>query len=508
MASSIEQKKKKVMGKIAASKKVADGKYSKFKEDNNEALESMKNTKGKIVEFLTDLIAILVGFQMLVNVIVDTFTYYLGKIETQIKKALKTQLKSIVSCGINPSIPDFLKDGGVGIIIEVKKIDFLDIFLIDPTTNEGQLIYNDVTPTFLNSSDFNTYLYGVIQNPGTAYPWPIINSVLNIKFTDNNTSGGPNNILTINAHPNYNLKTLNDLNSNFIDTLSLFNTQNLLTRILDTIYGSVSFSLKFSKKRLIKEEQINTVIDKIIDAESNDIIDDTYFTFTNDETDGHEVKASLRRKGVRIVDTSNKAESSVPVAMISDMKNDLMNAVSTLDRKKVLSKHLNTIAEQTAQAQAAINTGNAAMNEANAAFSNANNAFSNVKNMDKPSLKLNFTQQIFNFLTKGIVSSIISPRVIMIFLINLKIVYGQDAVYEDGVDFIKKNKNIFKAIIKEIVVMIIKILLAIALKKIAKLVADAMILRRIEKQMYRELQASGLIAPNIKFREFKKSLDN
>jgi hypothetical protein len=179
-----------------------------------------------------------------------------------------------------------------------------------------------------------------------------------------------------------------------------------------------------------------------------------------------------------------------------------------LDRKKVLSKHLNTIAEQTAQAQAAINTGNAAMNEANAAFSNANNAFSNVKNMDKPSLKLNFTQQIFNFLTKGIVSSIISPRVIMIFLINLKIVYGQDAVYEDGVDFIKKNKNIFKAIIKEIVVMIIKILLAIALKKIAKLVADAMILRRIEKQMYRELQASGLIAPNIKFREFKKSLDN
>jgi hypothetical protein len=96
MASSIDQKKKKIMGKIAASKKVADGKYTKYKEDKNEALESMKNTKGKIVEFLTDLIAILVGFQMLVNVIVDTFTYYLGKIETQVKKSLKIQLKSII----------------------------------------------------------------------------------------------------------------------------------------------------------------------------------------------------------------------------------------------------------------------------------------------------------------------------------------------------------------------------------------------------------------------------
>ena len=501
MASSIDQKKKKIMGKIAASKKVADGKYTKYKEDKNEALESMKNTKGKIVEFLTDLIAILVGFQMLVNVIVDTFTYYLGKIEIQIKKALKTQLKSIVSCGINPSIPDFLKSNGVGIIIEVKKIDFLDIFLIDPTTNEGQLIYNDVTPTFVNSSDFNTYLYGVIQNPGTTYAWPASNSILNIKFTDNNTSGGPNNILTINAHPNYDLKTLNDLNNDFIDTLSLFNTQNLLTRILDTIYGSVSFSLKFSKKRLIKEEQINTVIDKIIDAESNDIIDDSYFTFTNDETDGHEVKATLRSRGVRMVDTNNQAESSVPVAMISDMKNELQNAVSTLDKKNVLGKHLNQMAEQAAQAKAAVDSGIAALNSANAAFNN-------VQNMDKPSLKLNFTQQIFNFLTKGIVSSIISPRVIMIFLINLKIVYGQNAVYEDGVDFIKKNKNIFKAIIKEIVVMIIKILLAIALKKIAKLVAEAMVKRRIEKQMYRQLQTAGLIAPNIKFREWKKSLDN
>lgn len=493
MASSIEQKKKKIMGKIAATKKVADGKYTKYKEDKNEALESMKNTKGKVIEFLTDLIAILVGFQMLVNVIVDTFTYYLGKIEVQIKKALKTQLKSIVSCGINPSIPDFLKDGGVGIVIEVKKIDFLDVFMINPTTNEGQLIYNDVTPTFLNSSDFNTYLYGVIQNPGTVYPWPVNKSVLNIKFTDNNTSGGPNNILTINAHPNYNSKTLNDLNNDFIDTLTLFNTHNLLTRILDTIYGSVSFSLKFSKKHLIKEEQINTVIDKIIDSESNDIIDDSYFTFTNDETDGHEVKATLRSQGIRIVDTSNQAESSVPVGMISNMKNDLLSTVSMIDKKNVLALHLNKMAEQAANAKAAVES--------------ANNTFNNIKNMDKPSLKLNFTQQIFSFLTKGIVSSIISPRVIMIFLINLKIVYGQDADYTDGVDFIKKNKNIFKAIIKEIVEMIIKILLAIALKKIAKLVAEAMIKRRIEKQMYRQLQTTGLLAPNVKFREWKKSLD-
>lgn len=480
MASSIDQKKKKIMGKLAASKKVAEGKYSKYKDRNSDNLESMKNTKGKIIEFLTDLIAILVGFQMLLTVIVDTFTYYMDKIEVEIKKRLKTELKSIVSCGINPSIPDFLKDGGVGIKIEVKKIDFMDIFMIDPTSNAGQLIYSDTTSTLTNSSDFNTYLYGVIQNPGTVYPWPANNSILNIKFTDNNTSGGPNNILTINAHPNYNLKTLNDLNNDFIDTLTLFNTQNLISRILDSIYGSISFSIKTSKKQLINEEKINTVIEKIIDAESNDIIDDSYFTFTNDETDGHQVKAELRSKGIRLANTSEQVNSSVPIDMVNDMNNDLQSAISTIDKKNVLARHLNLMA-----AQSAVNA---------------------IKAVDKPQLQLNFTQQIFNFLTKGVVSSIISPRVIMIFLINLKIVYGQKADYSDGVDFIKKNKNIFKAIIKEIVVMIIKILLAIALKKIAKLVAEAMVKRRIEKQMYRQLQTAGLIAPNVKFREWKKTL--
>jgi hypothetical protein len=36
----------------------------------------------------------------------------------------------------------------------------------------------------------------------------------------------------------------------------------------------------------------------------------------------------------------------------------------------------------------------------------------------------------------------------MIFLINLKIIYGEDAVYEDGVDFIKKNKTYLKVLLE------------------------------------------------------------
>jgi hypothetical protein len=38
-----------------------------------------------------------------------------------------------------------LKSTGNGIVIDVSKVDFFDIFKIDPTTKSGQLIYNDTT---------------------------------------------------------------------------------------------------------------------------------------------------------------------------------------------------------------------------------------------------------------------------------------------------------------------------------------------------------------------------
>jgi hypothetical protein len=47
-----------------------------------------------------------------------------------------------------------LKSTGNGIVIDVSKVDFFDIFKIDPTKS-GQLIYNDTTNQ-LSSTDFNT----------------------------------------------------------------------------------------------------------------------------------------------------------------------------------------------------------------------------------------------------------------------------------------------------------------------------------------------------------------
>lgn len=495
---SIFDKKNKITSKVASTKVLIADKSDKFNKKKTEALDSFNNKKGKIVDFLTDLLTILVGFKLLIETIVDTFTYYLSKIEKEIKKGLKIELKNIVSCGINPSLPDFLKspDTTSGIVIEVNKIDFFDIFKIDPKSTSGKLLYKDIPSdgVLVNSRDFNTFLYGVIQDPDKKHYWNNTSGkpLMMITFNPNGVNNGPNNTLTIKAAPDYDIKKLTDLNNDFLDTITLFNTQGIINRILDSIYGSISFTINKSKKQLINEAKINTVIEKMMDADANEIISDEYFTFSNEEAFGHEEHATLRQQGIHILQLSTPTNASIPITMLTDM-NDALNVpnLSAIQQKAIISNNLTSMANQIA--------------DKNLPNLPPIPKIPNLPKMpvlpsipDNVSIKLSFTTEIFKNFTKTIISSVLSPKVIMIFLINLKIVYGEKAVYEDGVDFIKKNKNIFKSLIKGITTIIIKILLGLALKEIAKIMAKAIIKKRIEKMKHRKEQILSLSGTKLK----------
>lgn len=464
----IVDKKKLVFGKIAAARTLTE---SMPKLKLSSSFPSVNN-KGDTITFLTDLIKSLIGYIALVNAIVDILTHSLEKIEKDIKKALKTELKSIVSCGVDPSLPSFIKSTGNGIVIEVKKVDFLDLFKVDATTKVGGLLYNDVTSPLTDSTDFNTFLYGVIQNDGQQQTWKDKNGVglFDITFNSLGTGGNPNNTFTIKANQSYNTKTLNDLNNNFIDSLTLFNTENIVSRIIDIIFGSISVSIKKTRKQLETEEKINTVVDKMVNddlnAKESEGDGDSFFTFNNDEVSVIERRSAERQKGVIRIRTSENTEGSVPVTNLTAFTNEMSSSTSTQDKKKTLSDNLDKM---------------------------ANNSANNVKNGgDKISVKLNFIQLLITNLIKAIIGIILSPKIVMIFLINYKIVYGPSASFSDPVDFIKKNQKLFKQIMKRIAGMVIRILLAIAMQKIAKLVADAQMKKQTEKNKNKVAQLLSL----------------
>lgn len=458
---SILDKKRKIFGNIAAAKTLTE---SMPKLKLSSSMPSINNN-GDSITFLTDLIKSLIGYSALIKAVVDILTHSIDDIELEIKKSLKTELKSIVSCGIDPSLPLFIKStSSTGIVIEVKKIDFLNLMKVDPVSISGKLMYDDSNGG-LSSTDFNTFLYAVIQDEGNTHTW---NNILDFTFVSLDPNGiNPNNSLIIKANSTYDTKTLNDLNNNFIDSLKLFNTQSLINKIIDIVFGSISFNLGKTRKQLEAEGKINSVIDKIVNSDTNESISDSYFVFDNEEISNIEIQADDRKKGIVKVNASTTFDASIPEETLSVFNNEMGTAVTTQDKKEVLTKNLDSMANQTTN--------------------NSTNP------QDKQSIKLNFIQEIVNTLIKSIVGVILSPKVVLIFLVNFKIIYGADANFTDGVDFIKKNKTLFKQIIKKITMIIIQFLLTIVLKRISELASEAQVKKQIDKGKNKIAQLLSLI---------------
>lgn len=457
---SILDKKRKVFGSIAAEKTLIE---SMPQLKLSSSIPSINNN-GDSITFLTDLIKSLIGYGALVKSVVDILTHSLGDIEVEIKKNLKTQLKGIVSCGVNPSIPAFIKSTGSGIVINVKKIDFLDQLKVDPKSTSGKLMYNDVTPNLLDSSDFNTFLYQVIQEDGITRTWK---GILDVTFVSLDPNGiNPNNSLIIKANPAYNIKKLDDLNNDYIDSIELFNTESMVNKIVDILYGSITVNLSKTRKQLEAEAKINTVVDKFVTADAGDTIDNSYFTFDNVEMTKIETEADNRKRGIVKIKASTDIDASIAESTLTDFNTAMGTAVTVQTKKDVLTTSLDSMASETAK-------------------DSSNQA-------DNQTIKLNFIQQIIDTLIKSIVGVILSPKVVMTFLINFKIIYGESAEFTDGVDFIFKNKELMRKIIKQITLEIVQFLVVIAMKKIAELVAESQIKKQKEKYTNRLSQLLSL----------------
>ncbi|MEI6879819.1 MAG: hypothetical protein WCK82_00560 [Bacteroidota bacterium] len=469
----IVDKKKKVFGKIAAAKTLTQG-LPKLKLSSS--FPSINNG-GDSISFLTDLIKSLIGYEALVSAVVDTLTHSIPKIEHEIKKALKVELKTIVSCGVDPHLPTWIQSIGSGIVIEVHKIDFMDVLRTDPNSVGGKLLYNDITTPLTNSSDFNTFLYGVIQDDGNTYTW---RNIFDITFNSLGTGGNPNNTLTIKANSTYDSKTLTDINNDFIDSLTLLSTENIVNKIMDVIYGSISSTIGKSLKQLESEAQINGIVDKMVNNVNKNPINDSAFSFTKEETYSQQIEAINRKKGVAALNVSSVVPSSVPINSLTNFNTDMAVASTLIQKKDALTNNLNKMANLS--------------------------ALNVPSKIDIPTVKLNFIQQIISSMIKSIVNIFLSPKVIFSFIINYKIVYGPTATFTDGVDFIKKNKNLMNSVMKVIAQELIKILLSIALKEISSLVAEAIAKRQKEKSVNKLAQLQSLIG--IPTDIIKKILEN
>ncbi len=476
-------RKNDIMSNVSALNVLTEG-LPKLKKNNS---FSSINNKANSIDFLTDLIKALVGYEEMRKNITDIISSKLPEIESAIKKDLKNGLKEFISCGVNPSIPSWLKSNTNGVNIEVKNIDFLEIFKLDPESKFGNLLYDDFN-SGINSGDLNTFLYSNINlnksdyttNGGVFNSWGSTTTntdIIDIKFSP--VGSITNNIFTLKVNQNYDNKSLVEFNNDLIDSISLFgapnknNADKLLSNIVDSLFGSVSKNIGKTKKQLKTEGQINKVIDCIINSDENDVIDDNYFTFTNDDLNKIEYDANLRKNGIRILETCG----NLPVEVSPDILIELTNTM--LDINNQTGSTSGSTAEKNAITKAIDDI--------------ANEQTKDAATIDVPTIKINFIMELIKSYVKSLVSFIVSPKLLMVYIINYKVIYGQNATYNDPIEFMNKNKNLIKSIVKSVMNEVVKWLITIAIKYISKKLAKKYAGDTIEKNKAYVAQILSLI---------------
>jgi hypothetical protein len=451
----IVDQKKKVLSQVAALKTLNEG-FPTFKLTNS--LSSINNKQDSL-DFLVDLLKTLIGYEKLRDSLVDLLSTELDNIELTVKKSIKKDLKSFINCSSDPSIPDFIKHQSVlagqpGVDLELNKIDFTELMFIDPTSQVGHMFYDDQTAG-LNSTDFNTFLFSTIQD-GNQQDWSDgTNDILSLDF---NASGTINNVINVRASAFYstpaNGKTLTDLNNDYIDSVKLFPSDKVMTNIIDSLFGTVSSKTDKTATSLLSEEQVNTIINNFINADDDETIDDSFFQFTNEEVRTQRETANNRQNGIRKLETCENVESKISLSSLSTITSSVSASTTTSQKKEVVSSGLNTMADELS---------------------------SNVSGADKNNAKLNFIDLLIRKIILAIVNIIISPKLIMLFAINNKIVNGASATFDGPLDFIRQNKTLFKAIVNSVRNAIVSFLLRIVLKEVSRLIAEQAIGNLTEK---------------------------
>jgi hypothetical protein len=345
---------------------------------------------------------------------------------------------------------------------------------VDPRSEAGRLLYNDVLGG-TNSTDFNTFLHEVIQDNGGTSSWgqqTLGTSVLTTNFTQQAppNSNLPNNTINIKPSPSLNSDRLTDFNNNYIDSIKLFNTNKIINSVIESIFGSISLRINKNKRTIETEEKINEIIDRIINADDDIIVDDSFFQFSNEEIANIQERAELRRKGFTVVETCDNVESRISFESISELDTTLDPLNSSTDptfieqKATIVRDSLDRLAQESA---------------------------SNVTSQDRFTVQLNFIERMLQTIMKALVSVILSPKLIVILAVNHTIVNGRS--FDSVEDFMRDNKVLITSVLTAVREAVVSIILDRVLKEVKTLVSENIIRTQIERVKGQQAQLVSLL---------------
>lgn len=251
--------------------------------------------------------------------------------------------------------------------------------------------------------------------------------------------------------------TLIEFNIDYIMSVKLFDEKVLAARLIDSLTGVLTINLGLTYKQQLIKNEVKKMVDMIVESDDL-VVSDCFFTFSNDDYDALSRQAELRKAG------------------LLSMNGDEMSAVK-INAEDVLSG-LNSLNE--GATQETIQT------VIEGTLTELSKELSSVSYEEKESInfgvQINFIENIMSHLAYVLVSAVLSPKVYLLLLINLKIM-GQETNFNLE-QFLGSYKQMLASIIRAIRDMLIEYLVRELMKIVGELVNEVAAKINIEQAQY------------------------
>ena len=255
----------------------------------------------------------------------------------------------------------------------------------------------------------------------------------------------------------YYRKTLVQFNYDYIFSLKLFDEKVVTAMLIDSLTGCLSINLNLSYSQKLVQNETKKIIQQIIETDDA-TVSDCFFTFSNDDYNAMLETSESIRSGLLNVDG---VETS-PVQIDTE---SLLSSINSINSSATKQEIQSTISGNITEITASIS-----------------NAEYEVSGKTSASIQLNIIEQLMSCLAYSIVMSIISPKVYLLLLVNLKTL-GQSTDLALN-DFLAAFRNLMTELIRKIRDELVQYLVDELMKLLQTLAADVATRMAIEQAAY------------------------
>lgn len=255
----------------------------------------------------------------------------------------------------------------------------------------------------------------------------------------------------------YYKRTLIEFNYDYIMSLKLFDSKVVAAQLLDQLTGLLNIDLSVNYKRqLIKNETIK-MVQAIVESDDT-VVSDCFFTFSNDDYNKMLQKVELTRSGFFTINGEENSAVQIDPANILESLNGLTSSATQQEMISIIEGSLTdisgTIADTNYEKSGKVNFG----------------------------IRMNFIENLLTNLACVIVLSVLSPKVYLLILVNLKTL-GRETNFNLQ-DFIAMFKQLIASLIRSIRDMLIQYLMEELMKILSSLAVDLAAKITIEQAKY------------------------